>query len=400
MKIVFIGPFGLQPKGTMSVRALPLAKALAARGHAVTILIPPWDDPARSGQTWEDDGVRVVNVALPRGIPLLFHILLTGRLVIRALAVQPDVIHFFKPKAYAGFAHFVFWWLRRLRGRSMRLIVDSDDWEQAWNDRLSYSAVQKKLFAWQETWGLHHADSVTVASRELERLIAHHRESNHSQIFYVPNGSNGTGSNLSPLSPQAIRQTWRLSSAPVILLYSRFLEFRLERVVTLVRLLAEKLPEARWLMVGQGLNGEDEKLRRQLAVAGLAETYVRFTGWLPAEQLASYFKVANVAAFLYDDWLINRTKCSVKLIDLLRAGVPVVADAVGQNCEYIQSYVTGVLVPAEDDVAFAEALVDLLRNPGKQRRLGEAAAYHVNREFNWHNLSQIVEKAYLEEIRF
>ena len=60
MKIVFIGPFGLQPKGTMSVRALPLAKALVNRGHKVTVLIPPWDDPDRAGQTWEDNGVQIV----------------------------------------------------------------------------------------------------------------------------------------------------------------------------------------------------------------------------------------------------------------------------------------------------------------------------------------------------
>jgi hypothetical protein len=32
MRILFVGPFGLAPKGTMSVRALPLAKALANVG--------------------------------------------------------------------------------------------------------------------------------------------------------------------------------------------------------------------------------------------------------------------------------------------------------------------------------------------------------------------------------
>ena len=134
MKIVFIGPFGLQPKSTMRVRALFLAKSLAGRGHQVAMVIPPWDDPARSGQAWEEDGIKIINVALPPGIPLLFHLLLTWTLVRQALAWQPEVIHFFKPKAYAGLAHLALWWLRRLSGRSMRLIVDSDDWEQAWND--------------------------------------------------------------------------------------------------------------------------------------------------------------------------------------------------------------------------------------------------------------------------
>ena len=188
MKIVFVGPFGLQPKGTMSVRALPLARALVAWGHSVTMLIPPWDDPDRAGQVWEDGGVRVVNIALPPRLPLLFHILLARTLVAQALAIKPEVIHFFKPKAYAGLSHLVLWWLRRLSSLSLRLVVDADDWELAWNELSPYSASQKKLFAWQEKWGLRHADAITVASRALEKLVIAQRGSDSSRVFYLPNG--------------------------------------------------------------------------------------------------------------------------------------------------------------------------------------------------------------------
>ena len=146
MQIVFIGPFGLQPKGTMSGRALPMARMLVARGHQVTLLIPPWDDPDRSGQAWTETGVQVVNVDLPQRWPGcwpgIFHILVTRTLVTQALAWQPEVIHLFKPKAYAGLAHLLLWSLRRWQGRPRRLVVDSDDWEQAWNKLLPYSKPQ------------------------------------------------------------------------------------------------------------------------------------------------------------------------------------------------------------------------------------------------------------------
>ncbi|MBC8253938.1 MAG: glycosyltransferase, partial [Ardenticatenia bacterium] len=107
MNIVMVGPFGLRPKGTMSVRALPMAGALSGRGHTVTLLVPPWDHPADAGREWVEDGVRVVSCALPPKLPLLFHALLTLRLVRGAVALSPDVVHFFKPKAYSGLAHFV-----------------------------------------------------------------------------------------------------------------------------------------------------------------------------------------------------------------------------------------------------------------------------------------------------
>ena len=397
MNIVFIGPFGLQPKATMRARALPLARALVGKGHVVTVLIPPWDDRDRAGQVWEDGGVQVVNVPLPRGGPLLFPILLTRTLVARALVLRPEVIHLFKPKAYAGLAHLVLWWVRRLGGVSVRLVVDADDWEQAWNEIMPYSKAQKKLFAWQESWGLTQADAVTVASRTLEKLVATRRQDGLARIFYVPNGylpDRNANHRLAPeITSQTVREKWQLGVAPTILLYSRFVEFRLERMVTLVQQVATRLPEARWLVVGQGLQGQEQRLANQLAQAGLAERYVRFTGW-PVEQLSAYFEAVDVAVFPYDDTLINRTKCSVKLIDLLAAGLPIVADAVGQNCEYIQSNSSGILVSAEDDVAFSEALVNLLQAPDERRRLGQAAAQGIRQNFNWSQLAGIVEKAY------
>ncbi|MCK6625470.1 MAG: glycosyltransferase family 4 protein [Anaerolineae bacterium] len=400
----------------MSSRALPLAQALVKRGHCVTLLIPPWDDPQRAGQSWVEGGVQVVNVALPPRLPLLFHIWLTRILVARALTLQPDVVHLFKPKAYAGLAHLGLWVLRRRRGGSLRLVVDADDWEQAWNEIASYSAVQKKLFAWQERWGLRQADAVTVASRALEKLVVAQRGGETARVFYLPNGCDPkttadpfdrlrAGRRLQTANPPSpsivyrlpstgiVREKWQLGDAPTILLYSRFWEFRLERIVALVRAVAAQLPQARWLMVGQGLAGEDKALAGQLAEAGLME-YVRFTGWLPLDEAPAYFATAQVAVYPYDDTLINRTKCSVKLISLLEAGVPVVADAVGQNVEYIQNGVSGLLTPAEDDEAMAAAVVALLQNHEQQQALGQAARRYLAEKFDWTYLAQIAERAY------
>lgn len=398
MKILFITPFGLHPKATVGDRALRLAKALAARGHHLTVLIPPWDDPERAGQSWLDEGVQVVNVALPAGVPLLFHLLLTRTLVREAIQRQPEVIHFFKPKAYAGLAHLALWWLRRLRRETWRLVLDSDDWEQAWNDISGYSAAQKMVFTWQEEWGLGHADALTVASREIERLAQPY--AGPTRRLYLPNGLRPESDFLAEAGDDghqmaAIRQKWNLGSGPVILLYSRFLEFRLARIVSQVSQVAAEMAEARWLMVGQGLRGEEKALQAQLSQAGLSD-YVRFTGWLPLAELPHYFQVASLAVYPYDDTLINRTKCSVKLLDLLAAGLPVVADAVGQNCEYIEAGVSGLLVPAEDDAAFSQAIVTLLRQPAQGRTLGEAAARRMRENYTWAHLGRTVEELYLE----
>ena len=189
MRIVMIGPFGLRPKGTMSVRALPLAKALVANGHRVDVIMPPWSYPQDSGREWEEDGVSIRNVTLPPRFPLFWHLIVTWRLVRCALALRPDVVHCFKPKGYAGLVALAFWLLKRLGLTKARLIVDSDDWEGkgGWNEIEPYTGLQKRFFTWQERWGLTHCDALTVASRALETIVWSLGVA-PGKVFYVPNG--------------------------------------------------------------------------------------------------------------------------------------------------------------------------------------------------------------------
>ena len=119
MNIVMIGPFGLRPKGTMAVRALPLAQALARRGHRVSVIVPPWSYAEDSGRRYVDGDVQVTNIALPPRLPGVWHLAITWRLLRAALAQRPDVIHLFKPKAYSGLAALALW-LARARASHTR----------------------------------------------------------------------------------------------------------------------------------------------------------------------------------------------------------------------------------------------------------------------------------------
>jgi glycosyltransferase involved in cell wall biosynthesis len=400
MRIVMIGPFGLRPKGTMSVRALPLAKALVARGHRVDIITPPWSYPQDSGREWEEDGVGICNVTLPPRFPLLWHLIVTWRLVRRALAPRPDVVHCFKPKGYAGLAAMAFWFLKRLT--KTRLVVDSDDWEGkgGWNEIEPYTWLQRRFFAWQERWGLTHCDALTVASRALETIVWS-LGVEPGRVFYVPNGVSSSEfrvpSSEFKTQNQTIRPfdhpTIRPPDRPVVLLYTRFFEFQVERVVGVFQRVLAEVPEAKLLVVGRGFFGEEERLLELMQEAGIADRLV-YVDWVKPGELPAYFAAADVAIYPYDDTLINRTKCSVKLIDLMAAGVPVVADDVGQNGEYIEHGVSGLLVPPGETDAFANSVVKLLRDESLRAKLGRGAQKRVFEEFNWARLVARVEEAY------
>jgi len=365
----------------MTVRALPMARALAERGHRITVLLPPWQNREDAGRSWKEGDVLVENIRLPVHLSPLFHLSTALRLTRRALALRPDVVHLFKPKAYSGLTH---WLLARLpKGRRPRLVVDTDDWEGpgGWNDLALYSPVQRAFFAWQERWGLTHADAVTVASRTLESLVWAQGVP-PARVFYVPNGIPNPG-----LRPQD------RTADPVLLLYTRFFEFPVGRPIEILRRVRAHVPAARLLVVGKGLFGEEETFLQEAKTAGMGDA-VEYLGWVKPEGLPEIFARAALAIYPFDDTLVNRTKCPVKLLDLLAAGVPVVAEAVGEIREVIRHGETGWLVDPGDADGFVKAVVRLLGDASLRERMGQAAARDVRRRRSWDRLAERVEQAY------
>jgi len=398
MRIVFVGPFALQPKRTMAVRALPLARALVNHGHEVHVILPPWDWPGDSGQRWEDGGIRIQNVLLPAPLPLISHASLTARLVQATMKVQPDLVHCFKPKVYAGLTEWALWQLRRGGISGSALFVDSDDWEGAggWNSLAQYSIPERRLFAWQEKWGLTHNDGLTVASRALES-IAWSMGVARDRVHYLPNGGRAA-SQASAEEVAVARGRLGIASGPVVLLYTRFFEFELDRVVEVMNGVWQQAPEAHWLVVGKGLFGEEVELQKRI-VALAPEGRFHYAGWVPESELPAMLALANVAIYPFDDNLVNRCKCPVKLTDLMSAAIPVVADRVGQIAEYIVHGESGLLSQPGDTEDLVRQTVDLLHNPEVASRMGQQAQRRILGEFGWERLAQQVEEFYVQKSR-
>lgn len=391
LRIAMIGTFGLEPRGTMGARALPLARALVGLGHAVRVVMPPWHTPEAAPRAWEEAGVALEYVAVGGAPPGVDHLRTTRRLVGRALDWRPDVVHCFKPKAYAGLAAWALRQLRRAGRYRGRLVVDEDDWEGpgGWNDLAPYPAPARALFARQERWGLRHADAVTVASRALQTL-AWGLGVPPRAVHYLPNGADPP----TPGDGAAVRARLGLGEAPVLLLYTRFFEFDVARPVAVLARVVRALPDARLVVVGKALYPEDEaRFDRLVAEAGLGGAVAK-AGWVAPERVADHLAAADVAIYPFDDTLVNRCKCPAKLAELAAAGVPVVAEAVGENREYVVHGETGALTPSGDAEAMASWCVRLLGDRDLRERLGEAARRRMREAYAWPSLAHAALAAY------
>lgn len=380
MKILFIAPFGIRPKGTVLARMVPLAAELQKSGHSVTIVTPPYTNPEDSGKVEIIRGVRVVNVTLPSAGKIMGTLILSWRMFRAILAEKADLLHLFKPKGYGGLAAMLILSLRMIGFRFPPLIVDSDDWEGkgGMNDLLDYSRAERMLFAFQEKWLLGNAHGVTVASRELEMLVLDLGRSG-DRVLYLPNCVEPVRAGDGDLvrSRMAI-----LSTAPVVILYTRFFEFSQERLYRVFNEIHCQRPDVCFLVIGKGRKSEEEALISDSIQSGYHNALV-MAGWIEPSDLPDYLAAADIAIYPMEDSLLNRAKCPAKLTELLRAGVAVVADAVGQAKEYIRDGESGLLSNPGESHGMVDAVISLLSDPELRLELGCAGQRRILDSYAW-----------------
>lgn len=381
MKIVFLAPFGIRPKGTLIARMLPLAVGLQAYGHQVVIVAPPYTNPEDSGKVEIVRGVTIRNIRLgPRNKALSVPIL-AGRMFRVTQSEKPDLVHLFKPKGYGGVAVMLQLILNGCGANIPPVLVDTDDWEGegGMNELLPYSCAERMFFRFQEGWLLSRAAAVTVASRTLQTRVLEMRGSSPERVLYLPNcvedapGGDGL----------EVRRKFGISAVtPVVLLYTRFFEFSQDKLHFVCAEIRSQVPEVRFLVVGKGRNGEESLLVDFCHAQGF-DSALAMAGWLQPEEIPSYLAAADVAIYPFSDTLINRCKCPAKLTEILRAGVPAVADCVGQLTEYVKPALSGVICDPDNWKDMADNAVGLLNDRDAARMLGASGRKYVLETFNW-----------------
>jgi glycosyltransferase involved in cell wall biosynthesis len=389
---------------------LPLAQAVVARGHAAALFVPPYDGPADSGLCWREAGVSIFNVPVPHGAGQngaggasgLAHLQLAQHLLAAVRAWHPEVVHVFKPKGPSGLVAAALWLMPAWPGRRpglfspSTLVIDSDDWEGAggWNDdpRAGYSDLQRRVFAWQERYGLAHAQAWTVASACLaERAVA--MGADPAQVLLLPNGvspswlaaTEATAAHLGSGTRSGSGPDRAGGAPPSVLLYTRFAGVRVDDVVDIWRRVANLAPEATLTVVGRGLSGEERILADTLPK-------VEVLGWVEPAQMPLLFAGHTLAIVPWADTPPNRARNSAKVLELMAAGLPIVAYAVGELPATLAG--AGVPVPPGEAAAFAHAVADLLANPARAAQLGAAARARVHNHYTWDHLAEAVLQVY------
>ena len=259
-------------------------------------------------------------------------------------------------KCIAGrFALPVTYVIARLRGKPLIL------WTGLW---VSLESRFHRLFFPFTRYIYRHSDAIVVYGEHVKRyLIGQGVEA--ERVFVAAHAvDNAMYSRSVPLDVITnLREKLNLSSTDQIVLYvgrleeSKGLSFLVD---AFSRIGNER---AMLLFVGEG--SQMESVQRQLATLGLASR-ARFLGYIPQEELVPYYASAHTLVLPSVSTSQGKEQWGLVVNEAMNQGVPVIAtEAVGAAAGgLVQDGINGFVVPERDSSALANALREILANPG------------------------------------
>jgi glycosyltransferase involved in cell wall biosynthesis len=378
VRILYLHQHHSGPAGSTATRSDGLARALAARGHAVTLACGRYDGAVsgldgpfrRDCREGTHGGVRVVEFDIPCGnaMPLRARAGAFLRFAARAtpLALRAEfdlVVASSTPLTVAIPA------LAAQAARGTPFVFEiRDPWPEvpralggvprpvlAAMDRLANAACRRA------------AAVVALSEGMAETALA--RGTDPARVHVVPNGCDlqHFGPHVAPWRPEQAAP-WeclavyagahgRANGLGALLDAAALLRARGER-------------RLRILLVGQGA----EKPALVARATAEALDNVTFLDPLPRAALGQLYAGSQVALHLlaglpeFAEWTAPN-----KIMDGLAAGLPVVTNQAGRAARIVADGPSGIAVPAGDAAALADALARLAADPALRARLGAAA---------------------------
>ena len=159
-----------------------------------------------------------------------------------------------------------------------------------------------------------------------------------------------------------------------------------EDVVEAAAAVVRANPNVRFLFIGDGILRES--LRRRIAALGL-DSYFRFTGLVPPDELPPYFAAMDILVHAS-----LREGLARVLPQALIAGTPAVSYDVDGAREVVFDGETGRLIPPRDVPALAQALTALSFDPALRAAFGSEGRRRFTEVFRHEEMTRRIREVY------
>jgi glycosyltransferase involved in cell wall biosynthesis len=148
------------------------------------------------------------------------------------------------------------------------------------------------------------------------------------------------------------------------------------------------VPDARLLLVGHFVPANlEQQIRRGIADRGM-DGAVTVTGQVPFEQVGAYLEQAAVGWVPLQPIPKYQKNIPTKLFEYMAYGIPVVSSDLLPIRPFVQNGANGYRVTADDPVAHAQAIIEILTQPGLASAMGRRGQELVQMHYNWGQIEE------------
>jgi glycosyltransferase involved in cell wall biosynthesis len=298
----------------------------------------------------------------------------TLRRIIKQL--KPDIVyaHSSKAGAFARIADL---------GLNNKVIYNPHGW--AFN--MQQSAKKKEMYKWVEKISAHFCNKIVCISDAERESALREKICKPSKLQVIYNGIDLE--EIEKTTPMSRDQLGIPDDAFVVGMVGRLSKQKApDTFVKAAKLIKEKIPNAFFLMVGDGeLRDQTEELINQY---DLGSSFL-ITGWV--DNPTAYMKIMDVGM------LLSRWEgFGLVLPEYMACGVPIVATDVDAIPNIIRDGINGMLVDKDDYHKAADAVDGLFKQPDLTSSLVKTADNIVKTKFDGKRVAQNSEQLYKELI--
>jgi phosphatidyl-myo-inositol dimannoside synthase len=179
-----------------------------------------------------------------------------------------------------------------------------------------------------------------------------------------------------------MRENLKLGHGPLLLAVARLIPRKgYATLISSLPKILEQFPDTQLVCVGRG--PLLESLRKQAFELGVGDA-VRMTGYLTDEEIATLYKMCTL--FVLPTGTAQGGQIEgfgLVFAEANAYGKPAIAGRSGGTIDAIIHNKTGLLIEPDDPKICADAILELLNDPGRAKAMGEAGKYRVETELNW-----------------
>jgi len=373
-----------EPGGT---RHHEFARALAARGHRVTVIASrvsyltgaPLSGSGAAGGNAGQGGVRVIRAASTSALHksfvqrvFAFLSFMVSSFFIGLGVKNVDVVWGTSPPIFQGLTA----WLLAFLKRVPFLFEVRDLWPQfAIAVGVLKNPLLIKLSLWLERFLYRRAAVVMVNS---PGYVHHVMERGARRVELVPNGADPEM--FDPAADGSVFRSRHNLAGNFVVLYAgaHGMSNDLGVVLESARILAGTVPGVKLVLLGDG----KEKPALQTQAAGMGLTNLLFLPPIPKMEMPAALAGADACLAILKPIEEYKTTYPNKVFDYMAAGRPVVLAIDGVIRAVVEQAGCGVFAKPGDPAALAEAVKTLAADPAKSRSMGLAGRKYLEENFS------------------